>query len=90
MDLPTRRLVLSLYKSLQKIAAKYDKNIPCGKNPLFLMQREKDAKTPELQSVYNLIREPFKTNKDLSNTQKVSQHSSHCFQHSFNDTCRSH
>lgn len=79
--LPSRRLVLSLYKSLLRIAAKYDKNIPCGKNPLFLMQREKDAKssTPDLQSVYNLIREPFKNNKDLKNSTKVYYYYSGAF-----------
>lgn len=69
--LPSRRLVLSLYKSLLKVAAKYDKNIPCGKNPLFLMQRDKEAKTPDLQSVFSLVREPFRTHKDLTNSAKV-------------------
>jgi hypothetical protein len=55
-----------------KIAVKYDKNIPCGKNPLFLMQRERGERaSSELQMVCSLIREPFRTNKDLNNSAKV-------------------
>lgn len=69
--LPNRRLVLNLYKSLLSMAVKYDKNIPSHRNPLFLVQREKDVATPnpsatENHLVWGLVREPFRSTKNIT------------------------
>jgi hypothetical protein len=55
--LKTRRLVLSLYKSLVRMAHNFDKNIPIAQNPILTLMKDHVVHT----SVRAAVKESFKS-----------------------------